>query len=328
MNDSEYPRLFGPHVGTGWYKASDFWEANFAIPVGTDVEENRRRLLLAFETMPVSFRTDFLQRLHDSTVSNAVGAWSELEFAALLQAGGVEFAWIGEQKHSGQPRPLDFMLGQRIHAEVTHLQESGIPDSQRQLSRLIARGIVPAGTYILTSGDGQPPVRKLRAALKRLPSDAPIEAVVGDWSIRQVEERPPSPQVGESMWMAATWILVEKVKHAMQEKRRQARKAGARELVVSMLILDRHTRTLMDLLKANHRLLRGAVKGSGQGASGLIIHGLVLGIVAGDQFPFVPEWVVFATTDDYLLRQLQAEYVRLPEGAQEPQLRTVLRAST
>jgi hypothetical protein len=95
-----------------------------------------------------------------------------------------------------------------------------------------------------------------------------------------------------------------------------------------MLILDRHTRTLMDLLKANHRLLRGAVKGSGQGASGLIIHGLVLGIVAGDQFPFVPEWVVFATTDDYLLRQLQAEYVRLPEGAQEPQLRTVLRAST
>jgi hypothetical protein len=117
--------------------------------------------------------------------------------------------------------------------------------------------------------------------------------------------------------MADTWNLVEKVKDAMQQKRRQARKAGARELVVSMLILDRHTRTLIDLLKGNPSLLRGAVKGSGQGASGLTIHGLVLGIVAGDHFPFVPEWIVFATTDDSLLRQLQAEYVRLPEGAQQ-----------
>jgi hypothetical protein len=137
MNDSEYSRLFGPHVGTGRHRPSNFWEATTANPAGPDAEENRRRLLQAFETMPVDFRTDFLGRLQDSTMFNAVGAWSELEFAALLQASGVEFAWIGEQKHSGQPRPLDFMLRERIHAEVTHVRESGMSESQRQIGRLV-----------------------------------------------------------------------------------------------------------------------------------------------------------------------------------------------
>jgi hypothetical protein len=87
---------------------------------------------------------------------------------------------------------------------------------------------------------------------------------------------------------------------------------------VGILVQDRHARTLVDLLKASPFLLRDAIKGSGQGASELIVHGLALGIVAGDRFPFVPEWFVFATTDELLLRQLQADYVRLPEGAQQP----------
>lgn len=159
----------------------------------------------------------------------------------------------------------------------------------------------------------------LKAARKRSPAGAPIEAVVGDWTIQQADQGPLQRQEGDSIWMAEAHRLAEKVKGAMREKRRQARRAGAQELVVSMVVQDRHARTLVDLLKASPFLLREAIKGSGRGASELVVHGLILGIVAGDRFPFVPEWVVFATTtDESLLRQLQAEYVRLPEGAQEP----------
>jgi hypothetical protein len=318
MNGSEYSRLFGPDVGTGRPTAVNFWEAAFANPAGTDVEENRRRLLEAFETMPVRLRSRFLRRLHSSTLSNAVGAWSELEFAALLKASSVEFAWIGEQEVLVPSRPLDFVLRQRIHAEVTHIQESGMPDSLWRIGRLVALENLPEGRYTLSSGTGQPPVRKLRAALKHSPAGAPIEALVGDWSIRQAEPGPLQRQAGDSVWMVEARTLVEKVRGAMQEKRRQARGAGAQDLVVSMVVQDRYASTLVDLLKANPLLLREAIKGSGRGASELVVHGLVLGIVAGDRFPFVPEWVAFATTDQPLLRQLQADYIRLPEGAQQP----------
>jgi hypothetical protein len=84
----------------------------------------------------------------------------------------------------------------------------------------------------------------------------------------------------------------------------RARGAGARELVVSVVMLDRHVRTLADLLKENSSPLSEAIKSSGQVTHKLIIHGLILGMVAGDRFPPVPEWVVFAATgepcsDDY-----------------------------
>jgi hypothetical protein len=318
MSDSEYSRLFGPYVGTGRRPASNFWEAAFANPVGTDIEENRRRLLQAFKTMPVRLRINFLRRLHSSTPFNAVGAWSELEFAALLRASSVKFAWIGEQKDSSRSRPLDFKLDGRVHAEVTHVQEKNISDGVRQLFQLVARESLPEGAYTLTSGEGQPPIRKLRASLKRSSAGAPIEAAVGDWSIRQADSEPSQQQVGDSMWMTESSALMVKVKDALQDKRRQARGAGAHDLVVGILVQDRHAHTLVDLLKASPFLLRDAIKGSGQGASELIVHGLALGIVAGDRFPFVPEWFVFATTDELLLRQLQADYVRLPEGAQQP----------
>jgi hypothetical protein len=318
MNESEYSRLFGSDVGSGRLPSANTFWGLLATSVGTDVEENRQRLLRAFETIPVELRTGYLRRLHSSTPSNAAGAWSELEFAALLQASRVEFVWIDAQEDSSHLRSLDFLLCERIHAEVTQFQENSVPDREMQLVRLVARGDLPTGTYTFTFGEGQPPVSKLRAALKSSPAGAPVEAVVGEWSIRQADQASPRTKVGDPTWMGDASGLIEKVKKAVRAKRRQARGAGARELVVSVVMLDRHARTLTDLLKENPSVLSEAIKSSGRVANELIVHGLVLGIVASDRFPPVPEWVVFAATDELLLRQLQAEYVGLPGGIQWP----------
>jgi hypothetical protein len=287
-----------------------------------DGEGNRQRLLKAFETIPLELREKFRGRLQDHNSSNALGALWQLEFAALLQVSGVEeFVWIPEQEDSRYSRSVDFLLCERIHAEVTHLPEEGMSDSQRKLIRLISRGQVPPGNYTFTHGEGPPPVKKLKAALRKLPAGAPIDVMVDGWGIRQADQIPPHPQEGDPTWVADSLGLIEKVRKDMRDKRKQARGAGVQELVVSIVVQDRHARTLSEYLKENPSVVRDVIKSSGQVAKELIVHGLVLGMVAGDRYPLVPEWVVFATTDEPLLRRLQADYVRLPEGAR-PALRT------
>lgn len=319
MSDSEYSSLFGPQVGSGSLpsRTNTLWGL-LTIAVGEEYEENRQRLLRAFRSIPIELREGFLSRIHDSTPSNALGALSELEFAALLQASEVEFVWVSDQEDSSRSRSLDFMLRDRIHAEVTQFYEQGMSDPEMQLGKLIALGRLPTGNYTFTLGEGQPPVRKLRAALKQLPAGEPIKAAVDDWSIQQVDQLPPRPQEGDPTWVADALGLIEKVRKAMQAKRRQARGAGAQELVVSLVVQDRHARTLAGYLKENPSVVRDVIKSSGQVAKELIVHGLVLGIVPGDRFPPVPEWVVFASTDELMLQELEleADYVRLPEGAQ------------
>lgn len=161
MNESEYSRLFGPDAGTGKLPSPNtLWNL---LANSADDEENRQRLLRAFETIPVGRRRKFLEDLHDSNPPNAAGALSQLEFAALLQASGVEFVWIPEQEDTRHSHSVDFLLCERIHAEVTQFGEEGVPEPQRQIMRLIARGEVPPGTYTFTFGEDQPPVRKLKA---------------------------------------------------------------------------------------------------------------------------------------------------------------------
>jgi hypothetical protein len=144
MDESEYSRLFGPDAGTGRFPSPNtLWNL---LANAADGEGNRQRLLKAFETIPLELREKFRGRLQDHNSSNALGALWQLEFAALLQVSGVEeFVWIPEQEDSRYSRSVDFLLCERIHAEVTHLPEEGMSDSQRKLIRLISRGQVPPG---------------------------------------------------------------------------------------------------------------------------------------------------------------------------------------
>jgi hypothetical protein len=282
-------------------------------------QDHRQRLLKVFRTIPPAQRERFLTRLHSSTKALSIGAWSELEFAHLLAISDIEFDWSDERAAGAdQRRSLDMVIEGRLHSEVTHAREEDILPQVQQFFRFIGKERLPPGVYALTVGEGQVPIVKLRTRLGHALADGlrPVSVTYGGWRIEQIEQDlGPIGQVGDASRLAAVGGLLSRVRSTVGKKRRQARDAGVSDLVISMVLFDRHAEDVVRLLSDDLRLTRDLLVGSAGDKGQLTVHAGAIGAVPLDRWPPEPEWTLFLNTTEYPLQKIRAPTVSLADAA-------------
>lgn len=295
--DADYLELYGADAAQGMQvHPRRFWSC-FSGPAGILPDVQRGRLLRAYKTIPEHIRTRFLSRLHSEDQENSMGAWAELEVVDLALRSNLNVIWTDERTNSKKGyRSVDLeisALGITLPVEVTHYKEASVAPEERQISNFFGAEHVPAGLYELAFGQGQAPITRLRSVLRRRLKSAPLEPIdiqIDNWGIRQltVSEFPdvdkPNPK-----WNDQAIILLDRIQQAMKAKRRQAREAGYREVAVAVILVDRHSHTLIDLLAQHPEWLTSAISSSSKERSELLVRAVAVGALVFEEFPPEPK---------------------------------------
>ena len=256
--------------------------------------------------MPKDLRSAFLSRLHSENTAIAVGAWAELEFAYFAQSQGFTVQWARETANSVLSlRSVDMSIRRgaaELQAEVTHCMEEPLAPNASAVFSLIGRMPLPPGVYVVTWGEGQPPISRLRGALKTaLATKTTINVQIEDWGIRQADPTPRAVDYGDAGTERLS-LIVERGRLALKRKRRQAREAGHRQCVFALLIFDRDSSKFVERAAKEPRLLAAPLWGSA--GLGSVTRAVAIGSVALDHFPPVPVWTIAVRDGDAATKRL------------------------
>ena len=297
---ADFIDLYGTDAAQGMQvHPGRFWSA-FSGPVGAEAEAYRARLLAAYSTTPPSLQPGFRSRLHSADAPLAIGAWAELEFVCLVTEHGFGVLWTDERDHSSRGRrSVDMVIHRdetRLHAEVTHCREEPLPHNVPQMFSFFGKERVPLGVYALTVGDGQPPIGKLRVALRRaLATDVPtsLDVHIQGWRIQQLAVPAPvmSPTNVLALQQTRFAVLVDRIRRAVKKKRRQARDAGLRGALLAIVVLDRNASTFLEFAGKRQDVLAPLLYGSTSDPCELW-RAVAVGAVPSDRFPPVPQWTL------------------------------------